>query len=254
MWKPTVLTLLLAAGISQACSFLWSEVRFDTLSPGVVRAVQSTETTDIRTMQPVWRHDTLGVYRQSDFRASLQADLRDSALVFIGRVDTIVYDTGFTPTPLIELGPSDAFSSWPFHARLTIDSLLKGTLPAKTFWVKAHLPTHSCAFSWRTKRAFLNVSNKLELTSDIKQPTTDPGPRGHYIATAQWFDGRYIVSPKFPGLRLDITELYPDYPATNVTPRRLPPAPLRPDGKLYRPDGRSVGPDAASKSPVPLLR
>ena len=254
MWKSIVLTMLFAAGMSQACSFLFSQVRFDTLSPGEVRAVQATQTTNIMTMQPEWRYDTLGVYRLVDFRASLEADLRDSALIFIGRVDTIAYDTTFAPTPLVVLGPSDDFPSRPFYARLIVDSLFKGSLPAKIFWVKARMPSHSCAFSWRTGRAFLNVSNKLEITSDIKQPTTDPGPRGHYIGTAQWFDGRYIVSPKFPGLRLDITELYPDYPATSVVPRRLPPlAPLRPDGMIYRPDGR-VAPEGKSSFPLPVLR
>lgn len=248
-------TILFGMGVSFACSFLPSEIRFDTVSPGVVRTVRIMQWTDPM-LNTVERIDTLGVAHITDFRSRMASAFQDSSLVFFGRIDTLVYDTSFKPTPLVLLAKADSFPSWPFLARISVDTLFKGTLPAQRFWVRGFLPSHSCTYSWRTGRTFLNVSNGLKIVSDIKMPTVDPGPSESWIPTAHWFDGRYLVSPDFPGLRLDITELHPQYPATGILAPRTRLSPLRPDGKQWTPDGRvvPVTEPLRRKTPAPLLK
>ena len=259
MLKSFALVVAFGAGVGFACTIPNASYRIDTVSPGVTRVIQTNYSGYIPN-QTVISEQVRGPYLQSDLKIYLSAVLRDSAVVFFAHIDSIVNDTNAVVTPEVVLTSpystqgQGAVSEW-VRVRIRVDSLLRGTLPGRTFWVKTHmLNSAMCGTRWDhlKGRTFLNAAGGLSVTDHLKLPYSFTLP---LYNDAHWFDGRYLVAPDFPGLRLDITELYPDYPATSVVPRRLPPlAPLRPDGKIYRPDGRTVNPDVAPKSPMPLLR
>jgi hypothetical protein len=257
MLKSFALTVVLGMGVGFACTIPNASYRLDTLSPGTTRVVQTNYSGYIPN-QTVVGEQVHGPYLQADLKAYLTAILRDSALVFIARVDSIVPDsTPVAPeialTPLYD-GPGAVFA-W-VRVRVRVDSLLRGTLPHRTFWVRSHiLNSAMCGGgNWTgfLGKPFLNASGEFSTLGNLKLPYF----QSIFLNHAHWFDGRYLVAPNFPGLRLDITELYPDYPATSVYRRGVPVIPLRLDGKAYRPDGRTVpeGTGEDRKSPVPILR
>ncbi len=260
MIKSIFITLAFCVGIGQACSFVYSQIRYDTLEAGVVRVVRITSGENVR-HEYVTTYDTLGISRTSAFQEKLRSYLQDSTLVFIGTIDSVLQfqsagDTvvsGISPTFVLRASQTDN-ERWPFFARVRVDTVLKGTLPS-LFWIRSSQSGTSCDLSVSVHRgkAFLNVSNGLQRPSDLKlsafMSSYDNFP------TAHWFDGRYLVSPDFPGIRLDITEVLPTYPATGVLRRGVPWRPANLSGKTYQPDGRRVqNLDAPRKTPLPLLK
>jgi hypothetical protein len=127
--------------------------------------------------------------------------------------------------------------------RLQIDTVLRGTFPSsqRPVWLKVYGGAATCTvpFSQYLGKSFFNASSGFSTASDLHVafevfPWWDPYPDAH------WFDGRYLVSPEFPGLKLDITDLFPDYPAVGIVRHTMPAVPFKPDGRGYRPDGRIV--------------
>src|SRR5690606_38768049 len=109
--------------------------------------------------------------------------------------------------------------SFRLYMRFHIDTLMKGALPGKTFWIRTRVALSSCDGSYQglKNRAFLNASSGFMNLADLKlNISLSTGAYSPPFPSSHWFDGRYLVAPDFPGLRLDITELYPDYPATSV--------------------------------------
>jgi len=264
LFRPFTLVFAASAGIASACSFLggWS-MRYDTVSTNAVRVIQRQPQTNLMTQEVTYREDTSAVTTLSGFKSWFENAVLDSGLVFIGRLDSILefYAPGDTTqthlTPVVVLRDTGILAGrWPYYARVRVDTVFKGSLPAKTFWIRGSTQGTSCDqdLTYSLHKPFLNVSNGLNRNADLKIPKF-LWPHYDIIPKAHWFDGRYLVSPAFPGHRLDITSVYPEYPATSlVTPRSLP-KPFRVDGKAYRPDGR-VAPSEISPSnaPVPLLK
>lgn len=256
--------LFLGAGLGLACSPAPTPTyEYQELEPGVVRLLRTSET-----IMPapgggyVLYTDTMGVFRLTDFEASVGAMFSDSALVFLGRFDSVFYpDTNSTRIADIDLAPVPA-PGYPLHSvliRLQIDTVLHGTFPSsqRPVWLKVYGGAASCTvpFFHYLNRPFFNASSGFAAAADLHVafeifPSWDPYPDAH------WFDGRYLVSPEFPGLKLDITRLEPDYPATGIIRRNVPVVPWKPNGKSYRPDGRVVRGTAESggKNPQTLLR
>lgn len=251
---------LLAVGVALACSPMDATFKIDTLSAGVVQVVETSWTTNMTTSPPtrVQKSQMIyGPYRQVDLKTHLAGLMGDSALVFIGRIDTLNYDSTAVLEPSVTLTPqysgSGSVYAW-FRARVQVDTVLRGVLPNKTFWVKTHvLNSAMCGSTWTPflNKPFLNASTGLTSTADIKLPYSLVAS---FSSGAYWFDGRHLVAPGFPGLRQDITEIFPDYPATGIVGSRSPKYRASSDGKLYHPDGRVVPEGTNRKYPVPLLR
>jgi hypothetical protein len=260
MLKSFALTVALGAGAASACTIFSTAVRYDTISPGVVAITYGSE------VNPGVR-DTVRISRHSEFKAHIQSLVGANALVFIGAIDSMIQTPPGVDTVIPGLTPdldlSSQFDTMPYNTslymRFRIDTLMQGALPGKMFWVRTRYVQTMCDGSYLgfKNRVFLNASDNLMQLSDLKLDASlamylysPPFPSAH------WFDGRYLVSPNFPGLRLDITELYPDYPATSVYRRNVPMSPLKLDGKAYRPDGRVApeNPELPRKSPVPVFR
>jgi hypothetical protein len=260
MLKTWAASLLLTAGTSLACSLVDVTYRTDTISPGSVQVVATTWTfTQTSPPKRVASAQTIyGPYHQVDLESHLESALTDSALVFIGRIDSLVYDSTAVLSPEIALTSAytgqGAIHAW-VRARFQVDTLLRGSLPGQTFWVKtAMLNSALCGSGWEgfLNKSFLNTSNALTTSTDIKLPYQFGG---FYNAT-YWFDGRYLMAPNFPGLRADITDLDPTFPATSIMVPRKQITPMRLNGNAYLPDGR-VAPlveGATRKVPVPLLK
>jgi hypothetical protein len=258
--KSFAAVLAFGIGASQACSFVDTRIRYDTLETGVVRVVRILSYVDVR-YQQVTTYDTLGISKITDFRSYFASALQDSSLVFIGSLDSVLqfYDAGDTVVPGIS--PTFIFRDtsymagrWPFFARIRVDTVFRGTLPS-TFWIRGAMTGNSCEMGLQVHKhkPFLNISNGLRHGSDLKLSTAQTPY--HNLPTAHWFDGRYVVSPQFPGIRLDITEVLPTYPATGVLRRPSPARSLAPGGKAYQPDGRRVEEaKTGRKVPVPLLK
>jgi hypothetical protein len=246
----------LGTGVGYACTLPNASYRLDTVSPGVTRVVQ-TNYSGYMPNQTVTGTQVHGPYLQADLKAYLTAILRDSALVFLARIDSIVPDS-IPVAPQIALTPlydgQGAVHAW-VRVRVRVDSLLRGTLPHRTFWIRSHiLNSAMCGGGDWTHflgRTFLNASGEFSSLGNLKLPYFS----SYIFGPAHWFDGRYLVAPEFPGLRLDITELYPDYPATGIVQRTAPLVPGKPGVKAYLPDGRVV-PAAKSgrKTPLPVLK
>jgi hypothetical protein len=247
----------LGMGAGYACSPLNASFRLETPSPGVTQVVQ-TNYSGYMPNQTVASTQVHGPYLQADLKAYLTTVLRDSALVFLARIDSIVPDS-IPVAPQIALTPlydgQGAVHAW-VRVRVRVDSLLRGTLPHRTFWIRSHiLNSAMCGGgNWTgfLRRPFLNASGEFSSVGNLKLPYF----QSSIYNAAHWFDGRYLVAPEFPGLRLDITELYPDYPATGIIARHSEPiVPLKQVGRAYLPDGRVV-PAAQSgrKTSLPILK
>lgn len=258
--KLMVAAPLLTVGVAFACSPIDATFKIDTLSAGVVQVVETSWTTNMTTSPPtrVQKGQTIyGPYRQTDLKTHLAGLMGDSALVFIGRIDTLNYDSTAVLAPAVALTPqyseSGSVYAW-VRARVQVDTVLRGSLPSKTFWIKTHfLNSAMCGttWDWFLNRTFLNASSGLVSTADIKLPYMLGAP---FSSGAYWFDGRHLVAPGFPGLRQDITEIFPDYPATSIVGSRNVKYRASSDGKLYHPDGRVVPKTTNRKYPAPLLR
>lgn len=195
---------------------------------------------------------------REQLRSHYQGLLQDSALVFLGRIDSVIQlpagDTSNPVTPWRRLtrdstAPANRF--FRFYARIRIDSLLRGSLPHPSFWIEGERP-EACSFKWEDfqGKTFLNSSSGLSKMTDLK---LDLG--GRTLPTGYWFDGRYLTTPPFYGVRLDITEVMPDYPATSLLMTRS--KRFRqgtPAGASYQPDGRRVGESFRGRSALPELR
>lgn len=245
-----------------ACSPVDATYLIDTVSAGSVQVVE-TRWKYVMTSPPTRVQDgqtVFGPYRQADLKTHLEGVFRDSSLVFIGRIDTLNHDSTATLEPLIVLAPhfpGTGFGDIRVRARVRVDTLLKGSLPGKSFWIQTHYWNSGlCGTTWNhlVGQRFLNASTGLVGAADIKLPY---GLTAAFRPSASWFDGRYLVAPEFPGLRQDITEILPEYPATGLLVSRNPKSRTHPaDGKLYRPDGRAVpaSSPARRKPSAPLLK
>jgi hypothetical protein len=209
-----------------------------------------------------YAYDTLGVSKVSDFKTFIQNVIDTSDLVFIGHIDSTIGDglTNVTaPSGVVAavtlFRTSTADTSYgKFYARLTVDTLIKGRLPSKSFWFKAFGYGSSCNVypsEYQMGGRFLNFSDKFDHISDLKMPKYSTFCTN--CPVAYWFDGRYLRAPEFPVLALDITSIYPSYPATSITRRTSNVAPWKPIGKGYRPDGR-IAPKSGRKSAVPVFK
>jgi hypothetical protein len=253
MLKSFALTVALGAGAAPACTGFTYHLKSEELEPGVYRVLRGSGSFALPGAPQ--EYETIGIARLSDFKTYLEVIISNHSLVFIGAIDSVIGNgmqdpvvpglvPHFTLAPLMSVG---------VYARIQVDTILKGTLPANPFWILANPVRSSCHGNFHKTGKFLNFSNKLDSLSDLKVSTL-----ANFCAncpTAHWFDGRYLRSPEFPVLALDITQLYPDYPATSVHRRSVPVIPLRLDGKAYRPDGRTVpAAKAGRKTALPLLR
>ncbi|MCD6024025.1 MAG: hypothetical protein K0Q91_941 [Fibrobacteria bacterium] len=258
--KSFAAVLAFGIGASQACSFVDARIRYDTLETGVVRVVRILSYVDVRYEQ-VTTYDTLGISRITDFRSYFASALQDSSLVFIASLDSVLEFRNAGDTVVAGISPAFVLRDtsymagrWPFFARVRVDTVFRGTLPS-TFWIRGATQGTSCdaGLAGLRHKPFLNISNGLQKPSDLKLPTYMTPY--HNLPTAHWFDGRYLVSPVFPGIRLDITEVLPTYPATGILRRPSPTRSVAPGGKAYQPDGRRVEEaKTGRKVPVPLLK
>jgi len=248
-----------AAAAGVACTVFPTPVRYDTLSPGVVVVTHASQADSSQ-------RDTVVISRYAEMKAHVEALLAESGLVFIGRIDsTITIPPDSDSVPALSPDPIDLSTEWDtasfaseLYLHLRIDTVMQGTLPGKSFWVHARQNITTCDNIHPTGKSFLNASNGMTRLSDIKV-RLEPSGYSPPPPSAHWFDGRYLTSPDHPGLRLDITELYPDYPATSI---RSPRSPRSPGdgagswgGRAYLPNGRQVpnAPDG-QKIPVPVFR
>lgn len=258
MLKMVALTAAWGAVAGFACTITPTPVRYDTVSPDVVAVTTAV------TGEPSHR-DTILVSRRDAFVSHVQNMIEANTHVFIGRIDSIIqgapgHDTvppGLVPDlELSSYADTVSFASR-YYLRFRVDTLMKGTLPGKTFWVRTRAALTTCDLSYQAMkgRVFLNASTGFTDLSDLKLDVSwEAIAYTPSFPSAHWFDGRYLLSPDFPGLRLDITEVYPDYPATSVRHRAGAVPAWRPEGKAYLPDGRAApsGPDR--KIPVPVLK
>jgi hypothetical protein len=272
-----VLIFLLAGLASAACPVYPPQgERYDTLQNGTVVLTWENNVLD-KSSAPLKasRRDTLAISTPAGFKAWLQSSLADSALAFIGRIDSVIEkrsDGNSVGEPVgdtvvagltvsLTLNPRDTTVSgsrnYPFYARLRIDTLTRGTLPSKNFWIKGYR-SPGCPMSLRTYKnlRFLNLSAGFASMKDLKLPPDI----SFYLAgqtiipDAHWFDGRYLISPRFPGLRIDIREVLPAYPVTGILRRGVPGRPEGVSGKAYQPDGRRIEGPTGRKTTAPLLK
>jgi hypothetical protein len=263
--RSFIFVLAASAGIASACTLIDATYRTDTIATGTVQVVQTNWTYNYSLPAPPYRVEAgqlvHGPYRQTDLTAHLTGVIRDSALVFIARIDSLVSDSTVSLAPEIVLTPTysgaGAVFAW-VRARVNVDTVLRGSLPAKQFWIKTHyLNSAACGTTWDhlLNKKFLNASAGLFSTTDIKLPYGGSSS-SYYFNAAYWFDGRNLVAPGFPGLRTDITTILPEYPATSIRSSGLPKRPLRDEAKVWKPDGRVAPSDESSrrKTSVPLLK
>jgi hypothetical protein len=199
-----------------------------------------------------------GDVTRAELQAYYQGLLRDSALVFLAEIDSVIQlPAGDSSTPLVPwktLSRPQARGTkyFRFYARLRVDTVFKGSLPLPSFWIEG-LRRETCEFQWghfKGKR-FLNASAAFEAMSDLK---IDLERIWHPQLSGHWFDGRYLVTPPYYGVRLDITHVLPAYPATGLSPRRPAFSPAHRSGKAWLPNGREAPGFDARGNPVPVLR
>jgi hypothetical protein len=263
MLKSILLIAALSTTAGYACSGTFNFLRGEEIAPGVFNVYRGPGSSDpgAGTVGND-RLELIGTSTISAFKAHVTNLMASNELVFIGAIDSMV-GNGLTnasaPSWLIpEIVLTRDYpgqTGIAFYARLRIDTLFKGNLPSKHFWFKGYGSGSSCDVSlWNyTVTRFLNFSNKFDNMTDLKLG-------GYNIfcgncPQAHWFDGRYLRSPDFPVLRLDITEVMPTYPATGILRRGVPWRSPAASGKSYQPDGRLI-PDAGTprKTPLPALK
>jgi hypothetical protein len=266
MFKAFAIALALSVcgfEMALACSGTTVRLKGEEMEPGVFRVLQTTGFFELPGMPD--EYDSIGVSKMSDFKAYYQGLVADNDLVFIARIDSAIapgpavtssWDTivpGLVPD--IVLAPSHSGSMLAFYAHLMIDTVLKGSLPSKQFWVKGYSTVNSCGINPSIAArgsSFLNFSDRLDSTQHLK--VTMDGGFCVNCPSSHWFDGRYLRSPLFPVLGMDIREVFPSYPVALRGSRPDIRVPLRGPEKAYRLDGRVVPEADRGKSPVPLLK
>jgi hypothetical protein len=266
MWKlamnAVVATTLIFTGISLACSGTSYRLRGEETAPGVFNVLRTIGSMEAPGFPDQW--DTVGTSKMSDFENSLDSLLTHNNLVFIGHIDSVIGNgltnatapPGIVPMAVLYRGSTSDTSFGRFYARLAIDTLIKGSMPSMRFWFEAYGIGSSCNVypSAYIGGKFLNFSDDFTSIQDLKMPMFSSFCVN--CPSAYWFDGRYLRSPDFPVLRLDITTIYPSYPATSIARRTANVVPWKPVGKAYRPDGR-IAPEASEsgrKSAVPVFK
>jgi hypothetical protein len=203
--------------------------------------------------------ETIGTSTIAEFKAHVGNIMASNSLVFIGAIDSIIGDGRTSASapglvPDIVLAPPHPGQTYGvFYARLKIDTLFKGSLPSKHFWFQGYGYGSSCAVYlpfWKAGK-FMNFSNGLDSMTHLRLPKFESFCSN--CPTAHWFDGRYLSSPDFPVLKLDITSIYPTYPATGILRPKAPARFGAPTGKAYHPDGRRIEGPTGRKTPAPLL-
>jgi hypothetical protein len=252
MRKLFLAGVLTAAGSGLACSIIPYEYHYDTLAAGEVLVWRHTAMQG--TLQPT---DTLGIFRARDFQSHLYQARKDSPLIFIGALDSVVLNDTSTASAsykVLKNRPYDSAGTW-VSLKLRVDTLIQGTLPSRSFWMKARFALTTCGISYGSfiGRAFLNISHGLDSVPDLKVPSLYAGSNGAPPA-AHWFDGRYVVSPKFPGLKVELFDSFDNGP-TGILRLKDPVKSFVPAGRAYQPDGRRVkSTKTGRKIAAPLLK
>lgn len=257
--KPAIL-LLAFTGVALACSGNHYRLKGEEIGPGVYQVYSASGFWPLPDSSVQWRSE--GISRVADFKAQMDSLISVSNLVFVGSIDTVVGDglhnaaepAGIVPQTVLLRSTASDTTYGRFYARLKVDTLIKGTLPSSLFWFVGYGYGSSCNVNLQDYRGgrFLNYSNAFTNMSDLKMPRYSSFCVN--CPTAHWFDGRYLRSPDFPVLALDIREVLPGFPVSlqGATPRVQ--VPLRRDGKRYSPDGRIVPEKSVHKRTVPALR
>lgn len=249
--------LALGLGTAFACSGTAYFLRGEETEPGVFTVLRGYGWGPVGEASEV-----IGTSKTADFKAHVANIIASNNLVFIGAIDSVIGD-GLTNAsapglvPDVVLAPPYAGQTYGiFYARLKIDTLLKGSLPSRHFWFQGYGYGTSCnvtPFLYKMGGRFLNFSNGLDSMAHLKMPRYSTFCSN--CPVAHWFDGRYLYSPDFPVLKLDITTIYPTYPATGILRRPAPARPFRISEKTYQPNGRRVEEaKTGRKPPVPLLK
>jgi hypothetical protein len=230
-------------------------------SPSPMRYyVDTLSSTEVR----VWREpgavrprDTVGIFKAGDFQSYLYDARQDSALIFIGVLDSVVVDDTSAASSTYKVLAHDPNGDTWVSLKVRVDTLISGVLPQKTFWVKARfsLIETTCGIGYARFLGipFLNISTGLDRLADLKLSNSIFGNLASIPALASWFDGRYVVSPQFPGLRVDLFDTFDNGP-TGVLRRGISLRPAARTGKSYQPDGRRVPENPVRKTPLPLLK
>lgn len=260
--RNQVSLFLACAGMAWACSGTSYRLKGEEIQPGIYQVYSASGFWPLPDSSVQWR--TEGISRMTDFKAEMDSLISASKLVFIGSIDTVVGDgllnasapTGVKPSfKLYRRGPDDT-AYGRFYARINIDTLIKGALPASRFWFEGYGYGSSCNVNLMEfmQGKFLNFSDDFTSMDDLKMPNFSdfcmncPG--------AYWFNGQHLRSPNFPVLSLDIREVLPGFPVSLSGPKPRVQIPLRLHGRAYRPDGRVApsGESGKSKRPAPFLR
>jgi hypothetical protein len=259
MLKAFGTIIALSLGLSFACSGTFYYLRGEEIEPGVFQVFRGQGLLASPGGDPPL--EPVGISRVSDFKTHVANLIASNELVFIGAIDSIIGD-GLTSAsapglvPDVVLAPEYAAQTYGiFYARLKVDTLIKGSLPSRHFWFKGYGYGSSCNVPMHVYKAgrFLNFSNTFDKMTDLKLPKYSSFCSN--CPVAHWFDGRYLRSPDFPVLRLDITEIYPTYPATGILRRGVPWRRSAGSGKAYQPDGRRVEETKMGhKTPLPVLK
>lgn len=259
MFKQIFLTGLLMASGAFACTKIPMAWHFDTLETGVVRITRTSPVL-------VSPHDSVVTYADpTQLKGHLVQKLRDSALVYVGRIDSMaVIDSALRSR--INLAFYD--DKWKAHGdtsvrssyaiRLQIDTLIKRSLPRRTFWIEVFtdpLVVSTCGGgpNMVARGAFLNFSSSLARYSDLNIPTY--ATEDARLPEAYWYKEGFVVAPEFPGLRMNLGQVLQEDSATALRPK----SGARNTsglfvGKVFLPDGRVVPERRDRKTPVPVLR
>jgi len=250
-----VLSLQLLAVAAYACSGGFVFYQSVEIEPGVFK-VSRGNGSHLWPESPVL--DSVGIYRSSDLKSRIEGIISANELVFIGELDSVIgigqpllVDPGIVPDFVLS-GPNATLPV--FFARIKVDTVIKGILSEGSYWFKGQRVGSTCDINPALLKGlkFMNYSDNLDSTSDLKIDFTQNFCSN--CPQALSFDGRYFRFREFPAMTMDITMLYPDYPATGILGSRYPKVPLRRDFRLYSPDGRIVPQEIMRKHPMPVLR
>ena len=269
--------MLVTVGMASASCpvYISGGERYDTLQNGtVVLTWENNVIPKSAALSKAFVRDTIAVSTPSAFKAFLQASVLDSGLVFVGRIDSVIERQNSDPnsvgsptgdtvvaglTVSLTLNPFDTTvqgsRNYPFYARLRIDTVARGILPSKSFWIKGYRsPGCPVSYNQYKDKRFLNLSGGLASMKDLKIPLTYSRylMDSDIIPDAHWLTAQYLVSPKFPGLRIDIREVIPAY-VVGIKGRPIVRAPQKAEGKSYLPDGRYI-PTGEIGAKVPQLK
>jgi hypothetical protein len=260
MLSRLVLFLTLTIDVTLACTGSVFRLKGEEIEPGVFNVYSASGSLSNPANPDQWTLN--GVSRTADFKAKLDSSITTNSLVFIGTIDSLI-GNGFQDTVVSGLVPDFTltFGSTLFpinyYLRIKVDTLIKGTLPKSSIWIRSPGPTSTCdnvPYGYKGL-TFLNFSNGLTALSDLKISRLNPFCANCPIAHR--FDGQYLSSPDFPVLKLDIREVLAGFPvALSTGTQKNIRVPLRSSEKAYLPDGRVApsGDKARRAAPGPLLK